>query len=72
VMNMGGQCRDCFQYYRAWSFAKDPWVHDRVEPALRIAQPDWVFICYGMNDGNYYPPPPRYSAGLPDSDGAPH
>lgn len=33
-----------------------PWVHDRVEPALEIARPDWVFICYGMNDGNYFPP----------------
>ena len=32
-----------------------PWVHDRVAPALEIARPDWVFICYGMNDGNYYP-----------------
>ncbi len=33
-----------------------PWVHDRVDIALKIAQPNWVFICYGMNDGNYYPP----------------
>ena len=32
-----------------------PWVHDRVAPALEIARPDWVFICYGMNDGNYNP-----------------
>ncbi|MEM7385628.1 MAG: GDSL-type esterase/lipase family protein, partial [Verrucomicrobiota bacterium] len=36
--------------------APRPWVHDRVEKALEIAKPDWVFICYGMNDGNYYPP----------------
>ena len=35
-----------------------PWVHDRVEHALEISNPDWVFICYGMNDGNYYPSRP--------------
>lgn len=33
-----------------------PWVHHRVEQAMEIAKPNWVFICYGMNDGNYYPP----------------
>lgn len=36
--------------------ARRPWVHDRVERALEISNPDWVFICYGMNDGNYFPP----------------
>jgi len=33
-----------------------PWAHDRVDNALAIAKPNWVFICYGMNDGIYYPP----------------
>ena len=33
-----------------------PWVHDRIERALEISKPDWVFVCYGMNDGNYFPP----------------
>jgi lysophospholipase L1-like esterase len=32
-----------------------PNVHDRVERALALAKPDVVVICYGMNDGIYYP-----------------
>lgn len=32
-----------------------PNVHDRAERALEITKPDWVFCCYGMNDGIYHP-----------------
>ncbi len=32
-----------------------PDVHERVERALAKIKPDVVFICYGMNDGIYYP-----------------
>lgn len=32
-----------------------PCIHDRLEPALAAARPDVTFICYGMNDGIYYP-----------------
>ena len=33
-----------------------PNVHERVERALKRIKPDAVFVCYGMNDGIYYPP----------------
>jgi lysophospholipase L1-like esterase len=32
-----------------------PDIHTRVERALDLAKPDVVVICYGMNDGIYYP-----------------
>ncbi|MFD1175070.1 GDSL-type esterase/lipase family protein [Paenibacillus puldeungensis] len=32
-----------------------PCVHERLERALQESKPDWVFICYGMNDGIYHP-----------------
>ncbi|MEK8128573.1 GDSL-type esterase/lipase family protein [Paenibacillus filicis] len=32
-----------------------PYLHDRLGEVLSIAQPDWVVLCYGMNDGIYYP-----------------
>jgi lysophospholipase L1-like esterase/pimeloyl-ACP methyl ester carboxylesterase len=32
-----------------------PCVHERLEAALQLSKPDWVVICYGMNDGIYYP-----------------
>jgi lysophospholipase L1-like esterase len=32
-----------------------PNVHDRIDNALEVAKPDVVVICYGMNDGIYYP-----------------
>lgn len=32
-----------------------PCVHERLERALAEVQPDWAFICYGMNDGIYHP-----------------
>lgn len=45
-----------------------PAVMNRVEHALRLADPDWVIVCYGMNDGIYHPAEPRivdaYRAGL--------
>mgnify|MGYP005634926663 FL=1 len=55
VMNMGVSAETVSNTTEP-GHSRRPWVHDRVESALRIAQPDWVFICYGMNDGNYYPP----------------
>ncbi|MDB4665315.1 SGNH/GDSL hydrolase family protein [Verrucomicrobia bacterium] len=54
VMNMGVSAETVSNTTEP-GHSRRPWVHDRVAPALRIAQPDWVFICYGMNDGNYYP-----------------
>jgi lysophospholipase L1-like esterase len=32
-----------------------PNINDRLDRALALAQPDWVFVCYGMNDGIYHP-----------------
>ena len=32
-----------------------PCVHTRIDRALATSKPDWVVICYGMNDGIYYP-----------------
>ncbi|WP_181873109.1 SGNH/GDSL hydrolase family protein [Fontibacillus phaseoli] len=32
-----------------------PCVHERLERALAESKPDWVFLCYGMNDGIYHP-----------------
>ena len=32
-----------------------PCVHDRLERALAETKPDWVVVCYGMNDGIYHP-----------------
>ncbi len=32
-----------------------PWLHERLDRALRKIKPDWVIACYGMNDGIYYP-----------------
>ncbi|MEM7011759.1 MAG: SMP-30/gluconolactonase/LRE family protein [Verrucomicrobiota bacterium] len=33
-----------------------PCIHSRLDRALAEAKPDLTFICYGMNDGIYYPP----------------
>jgi len=33
-----------------------PCVHERIDRILAKTDPDVVFICYGMNDGIYYPP----------------
>ncbi|MEJ8307159.1 GDSL-type esterase/lipase family protein [Saccharibacillus sacchari] len=32
-----------------------PCVHERLDRALAESKPDWVFLCYGMNDGVYRP-----------------
>lgn len=32
-----------------------PNVHERLDRALAKVRPDWVVLCYGMNDGIYYP-----------------
>ncbi len=32
-----------------------PNVHERLSRVLRMAKPDLVVVCYGMNDGIYYP-----------------
>ncbi|WP_169086860.1 alpha/beta fold hydrolase [Paenibacillus sp. PL91] len=32
-----------------------PCVHERIDRALSECKPDWVVLCYGMNDGIYYP-----------------
>jgi lysophospholipase L1-like esterase len=32
-----------------------PNAQDRLDNALDVAQPNWVVICYGMNDGIYHP-----------------
>ncbi len=32
-----------------------PNVQDRLDRTLDIAKPDWVLVCYGMNDGIYHP-----------------
>ena len=32
-----------------------PNVHERLDRVLQQTQPDVVVVCYGMNDGIYYP-----------------
>ncbi len=40
-----------------------PDVHERLERALQRTKPDVVVVCYGMNDGIYYPfSPDRFEA----------
>ena len=45
-----------------------PNVHERLTRALDLVKPNWVVVCYGMNDGIYHPAEPRivdaYRAGL--------
>lgn len=36
-----------------------PNVHERLSSALDRVSPDWVVVCYGMNDGIYHPIEPR-------------
>ncbi len=33
-----------------------PCILSRADKALQSARPDWTLVCYGMNDGIYYPP----------------
>lgn len=32
-----------------------PCIHERIDRALELCKPEWVVVCYGMNDGIYYP-----------------
>ncbi|WP_282935850.1 GDSL-type esterase/lipase family protein [Paenibacillus sp. RC67] len=32
-----------------------PCVHERIDAILKESKPDWVVVCYGMNDGIYHP-----------------
>jgi len=45
-----------------------PNIHERLIRALDLVQPDWVVVCYGMNDGIYHPASPEiteaYRSGL--------
>jgi lysophospholipase L1-like esterase len=45
-----------------------PNVHERLTRALDLVRPDWVVVCYGMNDGIYHPASPEiieaYRSGL--------
>jgi lysophospholipase L1-like esterase len=45
-----------------------PNVHERLIRALDLVRPDWVVVCYGMNDGIYHPASPEiteaYRGGL--------
>lgn len=34
---------------------KRPCIHGRLDRALKKSNPEWVVICYGMNDGIYHP-----------------
>jgi len=36
-----------------------PNVHTRLDRAFELTKPDWVFVCYGMNDGIYHPASPE-------------
>jgi lysophospholipase L1-like esterase len=38
---------------------KRPWVHDRLERDALLWKPTVLSICYGMNDGNYFPMHPQ-------------
>lgn len=45
-----------------------PDINQRLSRALELVRPDWVVVCYGMNDGIYHPASPEiveaYRAGL--------
>ncbi len=32
-----------------------PCIHSRIDNVLKVTKPDLIVICYGMNDGIYYP-----------------
>ena len=32
-----------------------PCIHERIVKVLEMSRPEWVVVCYGMNDGIYYP-----------------
>lgn len=36
-----------------------PNVHSRLAKALELSKPNWVIVCYGMNDGIYHPASPQ-------------
>lgn len=36
-----------------------PNILDRLDRILQLSRPDFVFVCYGMNDGIYHPVEPR-------------
>ncbi len=36
-----------------------PNVHKRLAKVLESTKPDWVIVCYGMNDGIYHPESPQ-------------
>lgn len=36
-----------------------PNVHSRLAKALELSKPNWVIVCYGMNDGIYHPQSPK-------------
>jgi|GEM_PF-359017 len=36
-----------------------PNVHKRLAKALELSKPNWVIVCYGMNDGIYHPESPQ-------------
>lgn len=45
-----------------------PCIGDRIDRALALAKPDWLFVCYGMNDASILPEGPgglrRYSEAM--------
>ena len=43
-----------------------PNVNERLSRALKLVKPDWVVVCYGMNDGIYHPAEARIAAAYRD------
>jgi lysophospholipase L1-like esterase len=43
-----------------------PCILERLDRALKAVKPSVVLACYGMNDGIYHPPSPKYLAAFTD------
>lgn len=41
-------------HLRRFGFGR-PWIGDRLERLLEATKPDWIFLCYGMNDAENLP-----------------
>ena len=68
VINLGLSAETVNGQSEPTSGGTRPYIMERLGRALEAGKPDWVFVCYGMNDGLYRPPSLEimgsYTAGL--------
>ena len=68
VVNLGLSAETVNGQSEPTSRGTRPYIFERLGPALQAGKGNWVFVCYGMNDGLYRPPSLEilgsYTAGL--------